>query len=173
MIKYTPAFVDKLENILSESAYMVRYERGNFQSGWCLLDHKRIVVLNKFLDTEARVNTLVDLIPQLKIDYDKLTLNSQKIYDFLAKNHIPRGTQIPVEQEDGKEPAPAEDSLKEDGGEQEVESEATSEPGLEDGSGMEKDNNPGPPPKEEDDGGTGPHSPVDPDQEEPPGPSGS
>lgn len=88
MIKFTPAFVDKLENILGESGYTVRYERGNFQSGWCLLDHKRVVVLNKFLNTEGRVNTLVDLIPQLRIDFDKLTLNSQKIYEFLTASHL-------------------------------------------------------------------------------------
>ncbi|UAY54305.1 hypothetical protein [Arachidicoccus terrestris] len=88
MIKYTTGFVDKLEDILQESKYTVRYERGNFQSGWCLLDHKRVVVLNKFLNTEGRVNTLVDLIPQLKIDYDKLTLSSQKLYEFLTENRL-------------------------------------------------------------------------------------
>ena len=88
MIKYTTSFIDKLEDVLEETGYTVRYERGNFQSGWCLLDHKRVVVLNKFLDTEGRVNTLVELIPQLKIDYDKLTLNSQKLYEFLKANHI-------------------------------------------------------------------------------------
>ncbi|SEA43036.1 hypothetical protein SAMN05192529_11842 [Arachidicoccus rhizosphaerae] len=88
MIKYTTNFVDKLEAILEESKYTVRYERGNFQSGWCLLDHKRVVVLNKFLNTEGRVNTLVELIPQLKIDYDMLTLNSQKLFDFLTENRL-------------------------------------------------------------------------------------
>mgnify|MGYP003331978469 CR=1 FL=1 len=44
------AVVDILEDILGESEYVVRYERGNFQSGWCLLESKRIVVLNKFLN---------------------------------------------------------------------------------------------------------------------------
>ena len=109
MIKYTTGFVDKLEAILEESTYTVRYERGNFQSGWCLLDHKRVVVLNKFLNTEGRVNTLVDLIPQLKIDYDKLTLNSQKLFDFLTENRLEKlGIESPgnVTQEEN---APAEE----------------------------------------------------------------
>jgi hypothetical protein len=43
------------------------------------------VVLNKFLNTEGRINTLIELIPQLNIDYDKLTLESQKLYDSLIK----------------------------------------------------------------------------------------
>jgi hypothetical protein len=83
-MKYTQTALDKLENILSESEYLVRYERGTFQSGWCLLEQKKIVVLNKFLDTEGRINTLLELIPQIKIDYDKLTHESQKLYENIT-----------------------------------------------------------------------------------------
>lgn len=84
-MKYTASALEKLHNILSESEYIMRYERGTFQSGWCLLEQKRIVVLNKFLDTEARINTLYDLIPQLNIQFDKLTLESQKLYGEVIK----------------------------------------------------------------------------------------
>ncbi len=83
-MKYTQAALDKLENILSESEYIIRYERGTFQSGWCLLEQKKIVVLNKFLDTEGRINTLLELIPQIKIEYDKLTHESQKLYENIT-----------------------------------------------------------------------------------------
>ena len=84
-MKITQSTLDKLEDILGESEYVVRYERGNFQSGWCLLESKRIVVLNKFLNLEARINTLLELIPQLQVDFDKLTLESQKLYDEVKK----------------------------------------------------------------------------------------
>lgn len=84
-MKITQSTLDKLEDILGESEYVVRYERGNFQSGWCLLESKRIVVLNKFLNLEARINTLLELIPQLSIEFDKLTLESQKLYDEVKK----------------------------------------------------------------------------------------
>lgn len=87
-MKFTQSVLDKLEDILGESGYVVRYERGTFQSGWCLLEAKRIVVLNKFLDIEGRTNTLMDLIPQLSIDYDKLTLESQKRYDELIRKSL-------------------------------------------------------------------------------------
>ena len=84
-MKFTQSYLDKLQNILNESGYAMRYERGTFQSGWCLLEQKRIVVLNKFLDVEGRTNTLLDLIPQLKIDFDKLTHESQKLYEEAMK----------------------------------------------------------------------------------------
>src|SRR6185312_14603239 len=87
-MKFTQSNLDKLEDILGESDYTVRYERGTFQSGWCLLEQKKVVVLNKFLDTEGRINTLLELIPQIKIEYDKLTLESQKLYESITKKKL-------------------------------------------------------------------------------------
>ena len=84
-MKLNQTTLDKLEDILGESEYVVRYERGNFQSGWCLLESRRIVVLNKFLNLEARINTLLELIPQLDIQFDKLTHHSQKMYEEVKK----------------------------------------------------------------------------------------
>jgi hypothetical protein len=84
-MKLTQTTLDKLEDILGESDFVVRYERGNFQSGWCLLESKRIVVLNKFLNLEARINTLLELIPLLDIHFDKLTHDSQKLYTEVKK----------------------------------------------------------------------------------------
>ena len=87
-MKYTQHNLDKLERILHESSYSIRYERGTFQSGWCLLESKKIVVLNKFLDVEARINTLLELIPQLQIEFDKLTHESQKLYEEISAKAV-------------------------------------------------------------------------------------
>ena len=84
-MKYTQANLDKLGDILGESDYVVRYERGTFQSGWCLLEQKKVVVLNKFLNVEGRINTLLELIPQINIDFDRLTHGSQKLYEEVLK----------------------------------------------------------------------------------------
>lgn len=84
-MKITQSTLNKLEDLVNESGYIVRYERGTFQSGWCLLEDKKIIVLNKFLDVEGRINTLTELIPQLQIDFDKLTHESQKLYDSIIK----------------------------------------------------------------------------------------
>jgi hypothetical protein len=80
-MKYTQNILDKIEKIAEEAGYVIRYERGNFQSGYCILQAKRVIVLNKFFQTEGRINTLVDLMPQLDINFDALTLESQKMYD--------------------------------------------------------------------------------------------
>ena len=85
-MKYTQTTLDKLETIPEQSGYVLRYERGTFQSGYCILEEKKVVVLNKFLQIEGRINTLIDLIPQLDIDTDMLTDESKKLYlDIISK----------------------------------------------------------------------------------------
>lgn len=80
-MKYTQHILDKIEKIVEESRYVIRYERGTFQSGYCILQDKKVVVLNKFFQTEGRINTLIDLMPQLDINIDALTHESQKMYE--------------------------------------------------------------------------------------------
>ena len=80
-IKITQTSLDKIEKIMQESGYVIRYERGNFQSGYCILQAKKVVVINKFFQLEGKINTLIDLMPQLIINFDALTHDSQKLYD--------------------------------------------------------------------------------------------
>ena len=80
-IRFTPSTLEKVERVISEAGYIMRYERGTFQSGYCILEAKKVVVLNKFLQTEGRINTLIDLISDLKIEADHLSAESRKIYD--------------------------------------------------------------------------------------------
>jgi len=80
-MKYTQNTLDKIEKVIEEMHYIIRYERGTFQSGFCILEERKVVVLNKFLQLEGRINTLIELIPQLKIDADALSPESRKIYD--------------------------------------------------------------------------------------------
>lgn len=79
-MKYTQTTLDKLEKIVEEAGYVLRYERGTFQSGYCILEERKVVVLNKFLQLEGRINTMLDLIPQLEIETELLSEESQKLH---------------------------------------------------------------------------------------------
>ena len=84
-MKFTQTTLDKIERVLDEAEYIIRYERGNFQSGYCILEEKKVVVLNKFLQLEGRINTLVDIMPRLIPDPAALTAESRRTFDqFLA-----------------------------------------------------------------------------------------
>jgi hypothetical protein len=87
-MKYTQTTLDKLEAIVEEAGYVLRYERGTFQSGYCILEQKKVVVLNKFLQLEGRINTMIDLIPQLEINPELLTEESKKLHaSIISKFH--------------------------------------------------------------------------------------
>ena len=93
-MKYTQSTLEKLEAIPEEAGYVLRYERGTFQSGYCILEERKVVVLNKFLQSEGRINTLIDLIPQLDINVGVLTEESKKLYEGMiskleAENNKP------------------------------------------------------------------------------------
>lgn len=80
-MKYTQHTLDKLEELLAEIHYVVRYERGTFQSGYCILEQKKVVVLNKFLQLEGRINTLIDIIPKLIDNPDALSPEARKTFE--------------------------------------------------------------------------------------------
>lgn len=82
-MKYTQHTLDKLEEVLTELEYVVRYERGTFQSGYCILEQKKVVVLNKFLQLEGRINTLADIIPKLVTNPDVLSPETRKTLDMI------------------------------------------------------------------------------------------
>ncbi|HJS55794.1 MAG TPA: hypothetical protein VJ765_14670 [Chitinophagaceae bacterium] len=87
-MKYTQTTLDKLEAVVEEAGYILRYERGTFQSGYCILEDKKVVVLNKFLQLEGRINTMLDLVPQLAINTELLSGESKKIHaEILSKFH--------------------------------------------------------------------------------------
>lgn len=83
-IRYTPATLDKVEKVIAEAGYIIRYERGTFQSGFCILESKKVVVLNKFLQIEGRINTLIDLLSFLNIEADRLSIESRKFYEEVS-----------------------------------------------------------------------------------------
>ena len=67
-MRFTQTTLKKIEAVFSELDYTVRYEKGSFQSGYCLVENRRIAVVNKFFDTEARINTLLDILSTLEFD---------------------------------------------------------------------------------------------------------
>lgn len=67
-MKPTAANLKKLEDLFRALGYTIRYEKGNFQSGYCMVEHRNMVVINKFFDTIGRFNTLTDILLGLELD---------------------------------------------------------------------------------------------------------
>ncbi|WP_143310677.1 hypothetical protein [Chitinophaga vietnamensis] len=85
-IKITPNNLTKLEKIFEDAKYVLRFEKGTFTSGYCILEHKKVVVINKFLNLEGRINTLLDILSTLPLEEDLLTAESHKLYRQIVEN---------------------------------------------------------------------------------------
>ena len=88
MIKYTTSYLTKLEDLVSESDYMLRYEKGNFKSGYCVLKDQKIMIVNKFYPTEGKINALLDILKSTALDTSRFTEKSQKLYEEVMQTEI-------------------------------------------------------------------------------------
>ncbi len=70
---------EKLQHLLKAQDYKVRYEKGNFKGGYCIVHSQRMIIINKFHPLESKINTLSEVIRDLEIDADKLTAEQQKL----------------------------------------------------------------------------------------------
>lgn len=82
-IKYTKNFLDKLENLFASSDYILRYEKGNFKSGYCVLKENKIVIINKYYTLEGKINALIDIIKEL--GFLPKDFSDKKIQDLLTE----------------------------------------------------------------------------------------
>lgn len=79
-MKYNSTTLKKAENFLQEAGYVIRYEKGNFNSGYCILEDKNVVVINKYFQTEAKVGAIIDIITNLKVDQNLLSEASKDFH---------------------------------------------------------------------------------------------
>ena len=88
MIKYTNQFLAKLEDLIAESDYILRYEKGNFKSGYCLLREQKIMIVNKFFTMEGKINALLDIIRIVPLETSKFSEKNIKLYEELTKAEV-------------------------------------------------------------------------------------
>ncbi|MEQ8239726.1 MAG: hypothetical protein RIA69_10970 [Cyclobacteriaceae bacterium] len=79
-IKYTNHFLGKLEDIFAESDYILRYEKGNFQSGYCILNESKIAIVNKYYSLDGKINSLIEILKSTTINTKGLNEKNSKLY---------------------------------------------------------------------------------------------
>jgi len=88
MIKYTNQFLAKLEDLITESDYILRYEKGNFKSGYCVLKDQKIIIVNKFYTTEGKINALLDILKNVPLDRSRFSEKNAKLYQDLHNQSL-------------------------------------------------------------------------------------
>ncbi|WP_161890730.1 hypothetical protein [Pontibacter russatus] len=79
-LKYTRPFLSKLEDIFAESDFVLRYEKGNFKAGYCLLKDMKVAVVNKYYSLEGKINCLYDILRTIAVDESRLSDKNLRLY---------------------------------------------------------------------------------------------
>jgi hypothetical protein len=97
MSRLTKGYLSKLEELVSEGGFMVRYERGNFKSGYCILKENRLVLINNFLPLDGRINTMMDLALNLELQEENLSVKSRRLLAEIREEKRPAQPEIQFE----------------------------------------------------------------------------
>lgn len=88
MIKYSRHFLSKLENLFAESDYVLRYEKGSFKSGYCLLKDTKIAIINKYYTQEGKITCIIDILKEIQLNTSKFTDTNKKFYSELQQTTL-------------------------------------------------------------------------------------
>ncbi|MBZ0099880.1 MAG: hypothetical protein K8F30_12390 [Taibaiella sp.] len=95
--KYTANTLKKMEQLFEEANFTIRFEKGNFNSGYCILEDRRVAVINKFLDMEGRINALLEILPTIDVKEEELSTEMQKWYKQLQSINPGSNTSVQSE----------------------------------------------------------------------------
>lgn len=88
MVKYTKHFLARLEDLLAETEYVLRYEKGNFKSGYCILNETKIIIVNKYYAVDGKINCLLEIIKTIEFDGSKFSEKNRKLYKELSQTTL-------------------------------------------------------------------------------------
>jgi hypothetical protein len=87
-VKYTTSFLSRLEDIFAESDYVLRYEKGNFNSGYCVLKETKIAIVNKYYTLEGKINSLMEILKVVELSTEKMSDKNIKLYKEISAQAV-------------------------------------------------------------------------------------
>jgi len=85
LISYTQHNLTKLEELFRDLGYTLRFEKGSFRTGACVLQDKKVVVVNRFSVLEAKIRSLVQLLQEMDVDPSVLDEKKRVFYENINK----------------------------------------------------------------------------------------
>ena len=87
-MKYTKSLLEKLEGIFKALDFKVRYEKGTFKSGYCLIESQNVVVINKFYPVESKVSTLIEILQGINPEVSQLDAGQTKLMQKINQTEL-------------------------------------------------------------------------------------
>ena len=77
--------IQDLKNLASQMGAEVRFEKGDFKGGYCILKDSKVIVVNKMANLQRKVMILSMALKELGIDKIYLTPRLREIIDEMAE----------------------------------------------------------------------------------------
>jgi hypothetical protein len=87
-VKATKQLQEKLEALMKAIQFKVRYEKGSFKSGYCIIEEQNVAVINKFFPVESKVAALVEILRSIDVDEAALDEASRKLLHKVRQTEI-------------------------------------------------------------------------------------
>ncbi len=60
--------IEDLREIASQKGIKVRFEKGDFNGGYCILKSERVIVINKMAQTQRKLIILVEALKEIGVE---------------------------------------------------------------------------------------------------------
>jgi hypothetical protein len=80
--------LNKLEDLISETDYTLRYEKGNFKSGYCVIRDSKVIIVNKYYALEGKISCLIDIVKEIEVDVKQLSDKNRSLYQKLRQTEL-------------------------------------------------------------------------------------
>ena len=88
MIRYTKGYLNKMEDLISETDYILRYEKGNFKPGYCIIRDRKVIIVNKYYPVDGKINCLLEIIREIDFDTSNLSDSNKKLFSELSQTEL-------------------------------------------------------------------------------------
>ena len=78
--------IQELKALAAQLGAEVRFEKGDFKGGYCLLKESKVIVINKMANLQRKVMILSMALKELGIDEMYLTPKIREIIDEMAES---------------------------------------------------------------------------------------
>ena len=85
MVAFTQGKLDKIEDLFKDQGYKVRYEKGSFKTGACMLQNLHVIVVNKFSNLEVKIQSLITILNEIEVDRSLMNEKHFPLYEQILK----------------------------------------------------------------------------------------
>ncbi len=85
-MRITKKFLKNIEEIYKKSGYTLVYDKGRFKGGYCLLEEKKMIVINRYYPLPSQADILIKLLGKLEINKEVLTPKEKEFLIQIKQN---------------------------------------------------------------------------------------